>query len=279
MRNLSTENERISQLWKVGRLLVGKTQSQLATDLGISQSSISKFESMTLEPSASDWYQFCQYVGIDAHKTLALGYIDGRKKFKHRLFADSLLKLPLKYRQDFLLKVRELIPFRECIKYELGLDAWREFLEACKIEDEIFFVYDFQLSMKVLNDLIAWSQSRNFPLLSKVTPYTGNLKNYGLLQESYAKKKTPQDLLKAIMEDQPYYHQIFQTNVESDQESSHISAKMTKEAEQFFENETLDIFMSYKIEAFKEMLKSNMPGPQSLEVIKRDKVFIFSVSA
>lgn len=279
MKTNNQESERIAKLWRVGRLLIGKTQNQLAKELHISQSNISKFESMALEPSASDWYNFCQFVGIDAHKTLSLGYIDGKKKFKHRLFGETLLKLPIKYRQDFLLKIRELIPFRECIIGELGIEAWESFLTKTKISDELFYVYDYQVSMNLLNDLIKWSEERNFLVLDMVKRYIGNINCHGVLNETYARKKKPQELLKTILEDQAYYHQIFKTEIAASEDKIEVVPHFTADAINFFEVETLNIFLKHKINSYKELLDKNSSGPFKFKVHELNQELSFSVSA
>ena len=273
------ELETIARLWKVGRLLAGKTQDELSQILGISQSSISKYESMALEPSASDWYQFCQFVGIDAHKTLTLGYIDGKKKFKHHLFGDSMLKLPMRYRRDFLLKIRELIPFRKCVQNELGVDAWEAFLDKNKIDDDIFFIYDFQVSLSLLEDLINWCLERNFDLMKQISNYSGDLKLYGVLNQKYTKRKKPQDLIKEIIDDQGYFHRVFNSHIESTPLGLKVIAVINEEARDFFEDEILNKFLSYKIQSFKQALEQNYTIPFDFKVTKRKDDVSFLVSA
>lgn len=279
MTTKQRELETIARLWKVGRLLAGKTQVELSLALGISQSSISKYESMALEPSASDWYQFCQYVGIDAHKTLSLGYIDGKKKFKHRLFGDSMLKLPMRYRRDFLLKIRELIPFRKCVRTELGAEAWETFLSEHKIDDDLFFIYDFQVSLCLLQDLIKWCQERSFNLMEKVASYSGDIKLYGVLNEKYSKRKRPQDLIKEIMDDQVYFHRVFSSQIESTSQGLKVSTVINEDALDFFEEKILKNFLSYKIESFKQAIQQNNTTPFDFKVTYTQDELSFLVSA
>lgn len=279
MKAVHTENERIAKLWRVGRLLIGKTQVELSKELKISQSNISKYESMALEPSASDWYNFCEFVGIDAHKTLSLGYIDGKKKFKHRLFGETLLKLPVKYRRDFLLKIRELIPFRECILAKMGEEAWDSFLDLNKIDDEIFFVYDFQVSMNMFNDLISWCKTRHFDIIEEVKHFSGNTSYCGILNESYARRKKPQELIKSLIEDQSYYHQIFKTEINVTKDRTEFIPRLTLEATQFFEKEILNVFLTHKLNSFKEILNKNSSSPHLFEIFDHNHEISFSVSA
>lgn len=279
MRAVNSETERIAKMWRVGRLLIGKTQVELSKELKISQSNISKYESTALEPSASDWYKFCEFVGIDAHKTLSLGYIDGKKKFKHRLFGETLLKLPVKYRRDFLLKIRELIPFRECILAKMGKEAWESFLVLNKIDDEIFFVYDFQVSMNMFNDLISWCKTRHFDILEEVKHFSGNISYCGILNESYVRRKKSLELIKNLIEDQSYYHQIFNTEINATKDKIEFITHFTSEATQFFEKEALNVFLTHKLNSFKEILNKNSSYPHSFEVLYHNNNISFSVSA
>lgn len=257
MKKSDFENRKISELWKAGRLLIGKTQKELSLELGISQSSISKVETLGLEPSASDWYNFCRLVGIDAHKTMELGYIDGKKKFKHRLFSEALFKLPLKYKRDFSLKIRELIPFKDCVQSELGADAWEAFVEEKKIDGEMFLIYDFQVSMDLLNDLIRWCEERRFDVLEKVKPYSSSFSSHGILQEEYTRKKTATDLLKTMLDDQIFYQKVFRTEVHSTKRSLEASILINTEIPDFFKEDVVSQYVNYKIASFQEALRAN----------------------
>ncbi|HXH31380.1 MAG TPA: helix-turn-helix transcriptional regulator [Bacteriovoracaceae bacterium] len=266
MRDLGLKHNKISELWKAGRLLGGKTQVELSRALHISQSSISKYETLGLEPSATDWYNFCQFVGIDAHKTLQLGYIDGKKKFKHRLFGDSNFRLPLRYKRDFSLKIRELIPFKECLVAELGLATWLEFLTESEVDKEMFLVYDYQVSLDLLNDLISWCDERDFSILERVQKYSGMFSSHGILHEEYARKKKPSELLMAMLEDQVYYHRVFRTEVTSDEKSLGASLQVTPEAQDFFDDSELSQFLHYKIMSFQQALRVNLNYTQDFEI-------------
>jgi len=258
MRKFTPETKSISQIWKIGRLLIGKTQVELSKAMGISQSNISKFESMALEPSASDWYAFCQLAGLSAHKTLELGYIDGCSKFKLKLYRSSAFKLPLKYRRDFSIKVRETIPFKECVINDLGEAGWEEFLNEIHVLPELFFVYDYQLSLRFIFDLADWYQKKtNESIYEKVGKYSAILSNHGIFGKRYSKQKTGQDLLGDLIDNQPFYQRVFTT--ETKQTDKSLSVKMVIEPEIqsiFGEQKTRD-YLLHKISCFQQIVKSN----------------------
>jgi transcriptional regulator with XRE-family HTH domain len=278
MKHLVDEKEKISLVWRTGRLLAGKTQFELAKELDISQSSISKYETMKLEPSATDWYQFCQYVGLDAHKTLSLGYIDGKTRFKHRLFGESHFRLPLKYKRDFLLKIREIIPFKECITHELGPEKWNKFLSSHKIDHEMFYVYDFQVSLNLISDILNWCAKEGFAVLDLVSNYSSNLHNHGILCEEYARKKSASDLLRNLLENQVHYQRVFKTELHSSEKWLETSVKISPDALDFFDYRIINQFISYKIKSFQETLRINTELESDFKLTSTPHEILFSMA-
>lgn len=273
---MNTEREelrKMSQVWRTGRLIAGMTQQELSKELDISQSSISKYESLQLEPSASDWYKFCQFIGINAHRSLELGYIDGKKKFKHRLYSDSQLTLPLKYRQDYLLKVRDLIPVKDCVVTEIGIVEWNNFLKELKIPPEIFYVYDLQISFNFLKDILSWSNQNKFKLLAQSKKYSGNLENHGLLEEDYKKKKSGADLLKSVIDNQAYYQRVFSAETAFEEGTFSCKVNLSSEALSNFSQEELEPYIGFKVATFQEIIRKNQGLKKKLEMNERDFSF------
>jgi hypothetical protein len=232
---------------------------------------------MGLEPSAGDWFHFCQYIGIDAHRTLNLGYIDGRQKFKDKLFSQTLFKLPLRYRKDFSLKIRELIPFRECIIYHLGEAAWIEVVNQMGLDPEMFFILDFQVSMTLLSDITIWAEGQGLSLLEKVQPFTADLKSHGSFMSDYLKKKSAGDLLKSIAEQQGHYQRIL--NLDLRQDHSSVDLKIRSELEDFFDHSLLEQFQVYKAESLMSFIEKNSEEHIHAEITKQGDVLRLSLES
>jgi hypothetical protein len=259
---------------KTNIALIGKTQVELSKEMGISQSNISKFESMVLEPSASDWYSFCQLAGLSAHKTLELGYIDGCSKFKLKLYRSAAFKLPLKYRRDFSIKVRETIPFKECFITDLGEATWEKFLNEVSVVPELFFVYDFQLSLRFIFDLAEWYEKKTkVSIFERVGKYSALLKNHGIFGTRYSKQKTGQDLLCDLIENQPYYQRVFTT--ETSQTEHGVSVKLVIEPEihSVFGEQKTRQYLLYKINTFHEIIARNTDFKGDFDLIADDLSF------
>jgi transcriptional regulator with XRE-family HTH domain len=271
--------QKIAQVWRAGRLLSGKTQKELSRILGLSQASISKYESMLLEPSASDWYRFCEFAGLDAHKTLELGYIDGKKKFKHRLHSNSAFSLPMRYRGDFYLKVRELIPFKDFIIEKLGNEFWLDFLKNHGIPSDIFLIYDFQISLNFLLDLRKDTQKHGFDLLDGALGQVRKDHSHGVLQYEYLKKKSGVDLLKAVMDSQAYYQNVFEIQSKINEKSISCEFHPSLEASEIFKMEDLQIYMNFKVKSFQEILKMRNFQDDKFEIQQKENTIYFKLAS
>ncbi len=213
---------------------------------------------MQLEPSASDWYNFCQFAGVDAHKTLELGYIDGKKKFKHRLYPEASFSLPMRYRSDFSLKIRELVCFREAVLAELGEDFWSSFLKKVGVTNEMFFVYDYQISLNFLHDLVRTCDAAGISLWKIALDHTLKDDAHGVLGYEYQKRRRAQDLLEGLVQNQPYYQRALEVELVSSPEIT-CSIRPSLTALESFQESELEPFINYKLNELTLLLKFHFP--------------------
>lgn len=254
---MNIELKKISKLWKAARLLAGFTQVKLSRELGIPQSSVSKYESGFLEPSALDWYRFCELVGIDAHRSLNLGFIDGRQKFKTGIYQTNLFAVPMRYRLAQELKVRELLPFRLAAIDFLGAQSWEEFLASIKIPDELFLVLDYQVSINLLLDLLAWSGPHRTKLIVHAQKTQLRLHEVGLLGREYVKKRSITDFIDAFCGASPYYQRAIE--IEGGGDATTVNFRVQDWVLDTFAQEHLDPYLEYKAHSFAQILQTLYP--------------------
>jgi len=267
---VSEERKKISKVWKVGRLLIGKTQLEMAKSLNVSQASISMIESMTLEPSASDWFNFCQIVGIDSHKTIELGYIDGQTSFLEDLYGKSLFKVPAKYKIGAVIKVREIIPFKKTILQELGEDGWKSFLEENKIDPDLFYVYDFQVSLDLFKDIITWAIRHGIDIVDKAIEHADTL-------ESIA-TPTTSNFLQQWIESQAHFQKVFQPQLNSLGDTYKIDLTGVQKSSLMFGKSTVLSFTKYKVESFQRSLRKHLNSDHQLDIIYRNDEISFLIA-
>ncbi len=250
----------IGRIWKAARLLAGRTQVQLSRDLGFPQGTISKIENNSLEPSAVDWYRFCEFVGIDAHRTLNQGLIDGRQRFRDRLYRDHIFKFPLRYRRDHSLKVRELIPFRASALSILGEDSWSEFLSTINIDDELFCVMDFQVSLSFLEDLLAWSKDKNQEIIESALASTAEFRRNHRLGSEMIRGRTPADFIRSFVEGQDHYQRAAKLSYHSKRKSIEVNFTASDWIADFFDAGSVEDFLAYKARSLDAFLRTQFDG-------------------
>lgn len=266
MNAVTDERLKLSHVWRAGRMLAGLTQKELSTKLQIPQSSISKYETMKLEPSASDWFRFCQLVGIDAHKTLNLGYIDSQNRFRSRLYSESLFRLPLRYRMDSSLKIRELIPFRNALLETGGTAQWKKFLDAHDLSDEMFYVYDFQVSLRLFLDIVRWSDAQGLGVLSRAIQLSSNFTQHGLTGKILSDRAEPLDLMRKLVDLQGLYQNALRAGLTLETDNATISLEVQPSVESAFPSVSLDQYLHYKAQSLQEILRVNTPSFQGFEI-------------
>lgn len=139
--------ERIARLLRAGRKLRGLYQSEMATELGVTQSAISKLESADVAIDAGTWYHFCKFMDLNPDYTFSSGYLftrDLKEKIEGKKFKVGKLKT------DNLIKVKECIPFVNAI-VELNHEAeFNVYLKTKKIDPDVFTVPEYKVPLPLL---------------------------------------------------------------------------------------------------------------------------------
>lgn len=250
----------LGRLWRSARLLAGYTQMQLSRELDIPQSSVSKFENQSLEPSALDWYRFCELVGIDAHRSLSQGYIDGRQKFKERMHVNHLFKVPLRYRQDHSIKIRELLPLRAAAISTFGVDWWNDFLNTTDLDDDLFLILDFQVSLTLFFDIMAWTQGKDQQLLEAANQAARDMRNHGLIGPELERKYNARELVKHYVANQGHYQRAIEMSYKETAAGAKVEFTPSDWISDFFDPISLDQYRTYKAETLNALVFAQFRG-------------------
>jgi transcriptional regulator with XRE-family HTH domain len=149
-------DDNTARIWRAGRKLMGYSQVELSQKLGMSQGTISKYESKILIPTLDHWYNFCDFVGIDPSYSYISGTIDGCGWGRHKILdKKTRFKHFNKYIGDGLIRIRELQPFLRYIDNNVSQDAWKRFCSR-KIDPDYFIVLDGMISLNLIFDLMKW---------------------------------------------------------------------------------------------------------------------------
>lgn len=198
----------IAQVMRASRKLGGLSQNEVAKKLGVSQGSLSKFESGALIPSAHHWVEFCSFLKVPTVSYLD-GYIDRKNPVVLR-DVDRIggFKIPSRYGKMSASTSRSSRPMLQFFERELGSKHLSEFLEAKKMDPDLLYVldvsYNVQFNMDIASHLIAKGalKSKNFSKLFDTLP---RQKNHGFLHESYDQARDAMKLLEFAISSLNYY--------------------------------------------------------------------------
>ncbi len=227
----------ITQIIRASRKLSGFTQSDLASKIQISQSTLSKVEKGLLSFEFMKWFDFCDATGID-EDSCKIGYIDQIKEIQldsQEYFGS--FRIPPKY---FFLKSntnRWLMPLLSSLKASLGHQEYKNFMRTEGFDPDFFSVYHLTTNLNFPLKLISllskdssptWIEDLAFPLS---TP-----ENHGILRKNYNERmKWQKKLTKLLIKSQKYNQINFLHQIEDEQEKgitvSFKPAMHTKEFE------------------------------------------------
>jgi DNA-binding XRE family transcriptional regulator len=215
--------KQIASLIRSARKSKGLTQISVAEHLGISQSALSKIESGILIPSAPQWFSFCQLTSISP-ECLTAGYID-RHTVAH---LDSNLhnlpfKLPRRYSHHRGAKVRALLPIMDFTRAAWGQARFAEFLEAQKVDSDMFVDLDNQINLNFFLDL-----SRSLLLHGTLKPEEADRgsrcvmepKCHGEIHSEYDRQEGMFNRLATLLQNSKYYECNFIYGIEEQKAGS-----------------------------------------------------------
>lgn len=206
-------NEKVARIFRAARKLNGKTQVEVATHLGVSQSCISKIEAGKLLPSVSEWFLFAQFVGIRPDESYHYGYIDHAFPVQlEGLYKDNIFKMPAKYARSPRSKVRMALPFIQHFREQFGDAKWESYLDKEKIDPDFFLVYDGQINLQFTLDLVSRmmeSGALKPQNLETLARSARDPQMHGRLQQDYRNLTGGRELLTSLIENMDRYETNF----------------------------------------------------------------------
>lgn len=209
---------RTAAVIRTARKLRGKTQTEVANYLGVSQSFLSKLEHARLIPSSSQWFLFCKLTRINPAKTFDSGFIDHCLSIADQQpYPESVFKLSAKYSGDQASKVRSIRPFINYFIQELGDARFERYCEENDMDPDFFRVLDNQTNIAFTLDLITTLIKKGVLSsqdISKLAQPVREPHLHGVLHEDYDQIQNSTRLIECYIRHQEKYDTNFDYRIE-----------------------------------------------------------------
>ena len=263
--------QRISRVMRAARKISGKNQVEIAKDLGISQSALSKFESAILIPSTSQWYKFCKTLNVDSLESFTLGTIDNRiAATPSGSYPETTFKIPKKYAHHQGSKVRAIRPFLDFFSSQIGEEKLERYLKESKVDSDFFVVQDNQLNIGFTIDIATHMINAGNLAKKDVSALTRPISQpriHGALHNIYDSVSTEMALLQNLFENSKKYEINFDYKIENvTRKDLEVSITPAEHLEQFdYKSAVLgDFLCRYKKSYFQQF--STYKGAKRVEI-------------
>ncbi len=238
--------ESISNVIRAGRKLKNLTQIDLASEMRITQATVSKYESGALVPGIDEWFLFCELVGADAHETYMNGLIDGPSCESLKASKFSMNK---KHEENLFLYVREILPILNFIENN-GLEKkFENFLKEVKFDRDYLYIVSNKLSLDFFNYLDSWlSKEIDSKYLKKMKKHFLEPANHGQLSGVFRKSLDDQTVLKSYIKNSKCYEAVFNYKIDKNMKSFKLDLqKNVMKKLDSLKNKTLKPYIDYKL--------------------------------
>jgi hypothetical protein len=259
MANTQTLLDNTARIFRIGRKVIGHTQVDVATALGVSQGTVSKYEAGILQPSALDWFNFCTLVNIDSYRSLKDGYIDNCSRIQEGPHQKMGFTLPKRYRERQHLMVREVLPLVNTARAEVSDEQWAAWLKSTKLDPDYLYVYDAPLSLSFMQDLVNADVLRSKPrrFLEKAAKSAGDLGLHGNLGPVYNLETDSQGIVRAYLNKTDLYEDVFSYHAVVQAGRMRLTIEPRLPSGNQDEKAFLDIYLDYKLEALRQLVTEN----------------------
>jgi transcriptional regulator with XRE-family HTH domain len=270
------DRQRVARVIRAARKLAGKTQSGVASHVGITQANFSKIESGLHLPTVDVWYGLCDHLGItnpdDAYKD---GFIDHCSfSVPKDNYPDARFKLPAKYERHRGSKVRVARIMVDHLKKIYGEEGIEQYARSVGADPDFLTVLDYQVSVQFALDLAQIMIQKGVLLPSHLPSVAAAVTTpsvQGALIKQYGSCKSQAELLKKLIEQITAYEVNFEYRVEEETKDYLIISDRPRSIMRYFDykNDTLGSFLCvYKKEWLRQFSTLLGAPPVDVQVLE-----------
>lgn len=223
MQNEEQQLKNLSRVLRCARKKKNIDQVALSKLVGISQSSLSKFENQILTPSAPQWLNLAQCLEFEPTLALELGIIDFASERYSKIPVFGKKKIPSKYSERPGIKVRSILPLINYAIQKKGMAEVKQLLKSMKVDFDFFTCMDHALNNKFYIDFLSNLKAEG--LVDEATPalvasYAEQEDVHGKLNELFEIKTDPIQRIKAFVKNHKKYDQIYNFEITNETNNS-----------------------------------------------------------
>ncbi len=254
------------------RKMLGLTQNDIADNLKIAQSTISRIEAKKLIPSMFLWMEISELLDIP-YDSIPMGYLD--KEIDAEIATgrnENGFLIPLKYSTNKCIKVRKLLPLVQFICDKWGKEKFEALVGKLRVNKNFFINLDNQLNVAFMHDfleLVEEEISLNDENIAEIANYLSCMKSHGRLARSYQNSHEHITLLKKYIKNSAKYQAIFNYKIESSSTNS-LTVTIKKNPQIQTTHKTLKFFEIMQENSFKKVhLIKKTEHSSQIEVVKK----------
>jgi transcriptional regulator with XRE-family HTH domain len=208
-----------ARVFRAVRKQLGRSQSEFARDLSLSQSQVSRLESGVLEPGVRDWLALSQLAGIpaDAFET---GEIDRRGLRQHQ--GAGGFKLPAKYNNFAASNARILRLYFQYLEAHLGFAKTNLFIESLGVDPDYFVDLDHKTNLQFTYDLLGYMIRAGYLSRERVERFAAPFVRasfHAHLDPASMVNSDPRTTLTVLSRNMSIYETNYQYRIEADSRS------------------------------------------------------------
>lgn len=241
----------------------GWTQVDTALKMGISQSALSKLEAGQLIPSVHQWFEFCNHASIPADSHV-LGYLDRMEPvILHDRIPQQDFKIKKIYSENAGSTARSLFPLLRWAEQKIGTEKINALWKDLGVDPDYFVDFSNPINFRFYADVTSVLKEKGFfkkSDLPKLTQPVSDLKNHGLLSQTYFQASDVEALFNSAFSRASFYEVNFDYKLEEVTRKKVVFSASPKnhlrEVKQLHWQECQDFLPDYRTNYFKSLLQA-----------------------